>query len=169
MAKVSILPAGLTFKKVDRGTRKVSIVQRRLDGPEMIVEIRYMSYKTFRDAAVSANNLRNRANDPDEAERAAFQPMLEKVVVGWEGATFQNVNYVLRSDSAIRPESESDAATKKFIEDYVEGQETFPFNIGLFVMLWFQSYPEKFQNLVFEELRNWEDEIEGQSAKGKDV
>jgi len=168
MPKVSMLPEGLTFKKVDRGTRKVSICQRRLDGPEFAVEIKYMSYKTFRDAAVAASNLRARANDPDEAERAAFQPMLEKVVVGWDGATFQNVNYVLRADSAIRPESDSDEATKKFIKDYVEGQKTFPFNIGLFVMLWFQSYPEKFQNMIFEELRNWEDGIEEKAEKGKD-
>lgn len=169
MAKESsMLPPGLALKKISRPPRDVSVCQRRLDGPEFKVEIDYIAYRDFRAAATSASNLRNRATDPDAAEAQAFAPMLEKVVRGWSGATLHNLNYVLRADRAIRPQEETDEAMAQFREEYVEGQKEIPFTPGFFSYVWFNSYSNRFSDLIFAELQNWEDGITGDVKKGKD-
>lgn len=167
--EVSMLPPGLALKKIKRAARHVPIIRRRLDGPEFKVEIDYVGYREFRGAATESAALRNRSANPDDAEAAAFAPMLDLVARGWSGATLHNLNYVLRGDRAIRPENEDEAAMAEFVRRYVEGQEEIPFTPAFFSYVWFNSYPNRLQDLIFAELQNWEDEITGAVKKGKDA
>lgn len=167
----NFLPPGLALKKVERPPRWTNtIAQARIDAPVFRVKLAYMPYRVFRDAVVEAAQLRQRSggSDPAETEMTAMRPMLQKVALDWEGATLANINAILRGDRVIRPSDDSPEAMAQFVETYVTKQEPFPFSIGLFTYIWFNSYPDKFQNPVFSLLQEWGDSIAAEVDKGKD-
>lgn len=167
----NFLPPGLALKKVIRHTRWTDpIAQARLDGPIFRVKVDYLPYRGFREAVLEAARLRQQSggSDPEQTEMTALRPMLEKAVPGWEGATILNINQVLRSDRVIRPSEDTPEALEEFNERYIVKQEEIPFNIGFFTYVWFNSYPERFQNPVFKVLQEWTDDVAAEVKLGND-
>lgn len=168
MSNVAFLPPGLRLKKIVREPEWVEIARARPDGPVWRVKLAFMSYRTFREAVGEAQALRARATgDAEEAEMTAMMPMFEKVALDWEGATIQNINAVLRGERAIRPQDESPEAMAEFVETYFTKQQPLPFTHAFFAHIWFNSYPDRFQNVIFGKLQSWGDNIEAEVAKGK--
>lgn len=170
MESKSLLPPGLTFRKIVRPPRAVTICQRRADKPAWIVNINYIPYEIFREASAASAQAMIGAADPAAAQRQAFRPMMEKIAAGWnDGANFQNLASVLRSDDGIRPEIDTPEERRKFYDKYIVGGAPIDFTVDLFSRLWFESYPDKFQNVIFNELREWEDQITEEWITGKDA
>lgn len=168
MSQQGFLPPGLRLKKIVREPELMDVVRSRADGPMWKLRLNFMSYQAFQDAVNEAAQARlGMSNiDPKEAQILSMTPLFEKLVAGWEGATFDNINAVLRSEFAIRPEEETPEALAKFIEEYVENQKPIDFSIGLFAHIWFHSYPDRFQNRVFAKLQGWGDKLSKEVAKG---
>lgn len=169
MSQQGFLPPGLRLKKIVREPELMDVVRARADGPMWKLRLNYMGYQAFQDAVNEAAQARLAMTnvDPKEAQILSMTPLFEKLVAGWEDATFANINAVLRSEYVIRPEAETPEALDEFIETYVEKQKPIEFTIGLFAHIWFHSYPDRFQNRVFAKLQGWTDTLTKEIAEGK--
>lgn len=168
MARQSFLPAGLALKKVVREPKWEPIVRSRIDGPELRVKVAYTGLQKLTEKLLEvARKAQTIENDPDKEQRVlATQALIEPVLVDWEGATIQNLNAILRSESVIRPESDSPEDMAKFVEEYVKGQKEIPFSPGFAAYVWVHSYDDAFKDKVFAVLRKWGDDIAAEVKQG---
>lgn len=165
MGKTSFLPKGLTYRKVEREPRWVTldVVGADETAPPFQVLLKFMSAK--RHAQIFSPVARARGDEDQKSALQKAQRIFVTELLGdWRNFTIPVHNAIVRADHRIEPESFESAEDVEAYNKYlVEGM---PFDVEFAISVYANSEADKFQNLLVAALTAFHDEAKRIETEG---